>query len=236
MKLVNKERLLEELDNSFIKDSTIGIHGVNFESFDELPKIISSIFDKGLINKGPGGVVSNCEILGTTDYYDQHRLVDYAFYNKDGIVVNLYVNIPYVIEHNNTLYFIGPFIKANQYQKYNQSINSIWLNQYVDDIRLLPSEFIVGASVYNAENDHDVYYENPNFLTRLDDKKKEEFISKLIEDCKDKRIITIDENNINGSYNDVLSAIELYKEFKLDDYYIQRAKDYIVERYLNKKR
>ena len=67
MKLVNKERLLEELDNSFIKDSTIGIHGVNFESFDELPKIISSIFDKGLINKGYGGVGSNCEILGTTD-------------------------------------------------------------------------------------------------------------------------------------------------------------------------
>ena len=234
MKLVNKERLLEELNGSFIEDSTIGIHGVNFESFSELPKLISSIFDKGLINKGKGGVVSNCEILGTTEYYDQHRLVNYAFYNKEGIVVNLYINIPYVIKHDNMLYFIGPFIKANEYQKYNQSINSIWLNQYVDDVRLLPTEFIVGASVYNEENGHDVYYENPNFITRLSDKKKEEFISKLINDCKDKRIITIDENNITSSYNDVLSAIELYNEFKLDDYYVQRAKDYIVGRYLNK--
>ncbi len=236
MKLVNKELLVEELDNSFIKDSTIGIHGVNFESFDELPKLISSIFGKGLINKGRGGVVSNCEILGTTDYYDQNRLVNYAFYNKDGIVVNLYVNIPYVIKHNNTLYFIGPFLKANEYQKYNQSINSIWLNEYVDDVRLLPREFIVGASVYNEKLDQTMYYENPNFLTKLDDNKKDEFISKLVNECKDKSIITIDENNVDNSYKDVMMGIDLCKEFKLDDYYFQRAKEYIESNYLNKKR
>ena len=236
MKLVNDARLLEELNNSFIEDSTIGIHGVNFETFTELPKLLSSIFSKGLINKGTGGVVSNCEILGTTEYYDTHRLLNYAFYNRDGIVANLYVNIPYVIEHDNKKYFIGPFLKHNEYQKYNESINSIWLNEYVDDVRLLPAEFIVGASVYNEKNEHNVYYENPNFITRLSDKKKEEFISKLINDCKDKRIITIDENNIDESYQSVLSMIELYKEFQLDDYYVQRAKEYIENNYLNKKK
>jgi len=234
-KLVNNNTLLEELNNSFIKDSSVAIHGLNFNSYDELPGLIASVFNKGLINKGKGGVVSNCEILGTTEYYDSERLISYAYYNRNGTVVNIYVDIPFVIEHDNKLYFIGPFLKHNEYQKYDKSINSIWVNQYVDENRLLPTEFIVGASVYNEKVNQTIYYENGNFMGRLNEEKKKEFINELLEASQSKRIIVIDENNIEGSYQEVLNMIELYREFKLDDYYVQSAKKYIEEKYLNQK-
>ena len=234
-KLVNNDTLLEELNKTFVEDSSIAIHGLNFNTYDELPSIIASVFDIGLINKGKGGVVSNCEVLGTTDYYDSTRLQNYVFYNREGTVVNLYVDIPFVLEHEGKLYFIGPFLKHNEYQKYDESINSIWLNQHVDETRLLPREFIVGACV-NLENVHQtIYYENPHFFGKLDEDKKKAFIEKLLADCKNKRIVVIDEQNIQGSYHDVLEMIELFKEFGLDPYYAQAAKTYIENKYLNVK-
>ena len=236
MKLIgNKDRLLEELNKSFIPDSSIAIHGLNFTELKEVPKIITSVFDKGLINKGPGGVVSNCEVLGTTDYYDDNRLINYAYYPRDGAVVNVYVDIPYVIEHKGTKYFIGPFLKHNTFQKYDESINSIWLNQIVDEHRLLPTQFIVGASVYIERLDQTVYYPNPKFLGNLSKEAKERFINNLIEKCKGMRVITIDENNIEKSYQDVINIQSLLKEFRMDDYYARSAKHYIEDRYLNQK-
>ena len=234
-KLVNNNTLLQELNDSFIPESSIAIHGVNFENYDELPTLISSIFEKGLINKGKGGVVSNCEVIGTTDYYDETHLTNYVYYNRNGTVVNLYVDIPFAIRYENKIYFIGPFLKHNTHQRYDESINSIWLNQYVDENRLLPTEFIVGASVNIEKVNQTIYYENPNYLGRLEEDKKEKFIARLLNECKNKRIIVIDENNIESSYRDVLDMIQLFREFSLDDYYVQCAKKYIEEKYLNQK-
>ncbi len=236
MKVANNDSLLKIIDKNLISDSSIGIHGLSFASLSDLPKIIYSIFDEGLISKDNGGIVSNCEMIGTTDNYDTNRLLNYAYQETDGLVANIIVDIPIVLESNHKKYFVGPFIKSDEFQKYNNDVNSIWFNQYVNDKKLLPTEFIVGVTIYDTKNNNILYYDNPNYYNNVNDFQKNFTIGKIIADSKDKNIIEIDEDNINECYQRITNMIDLYNKFQKNTYYLEQAKKYIEDKYLNTKK
>ena len=237
IKVVNNDELSLILKNSFINESSIGIHGLSFEAKKQLIDLINSIYINGLNNKSNGGIVSNCEMIGTTDFYDNNRLLNYAYKNCDNCVVNLIINIPLVLKGTNNNYFVGPFEDKHVFQKYDENPNSIWLNEYVNTTKVLPKEFIVGATIYNSETKETIYYENPNFLGKMDIGKQQTFVDSIVSKCENiESIITIDENNIQETYNNILNFIDAYKRFNISSYYLEQAKKYIEEKYLNAKR
>jgi len=237
IKVVNNDELSSILKTSFINESSIGIHGLSFESRNILIDLINSIYTKGLINKTNGGIVSNCEMIGTNDYYDNNRLLNYAYKNCDNYVVNLIINIPFILEGNNKKYFVGPFEDKHVFQKYDENPNSIWLNEYVNTTKILPKELIVGATIYNSETKETIYYENPNYLGKMDLEKQQAFAESIVSKCENNgTIVTIDENNIQETYNNILNLIDVYKRFSISSYYLEQAKKYVEEKYLNSKK
>ena len=204
---------------------SIGVHGVTGEG-DYIKKGYSIIME-GLKNNGWGGLLSNVTMLGQLKNFDDNTfatLLNY-FYSLDmnERFVNIVVAVPEVIEDSSgKKFFLGHYNPTRGYSKgVDEAGDSLPLNVLIENISLLPKEFILGFYCGKFNSKKFEFIPNPNFIDYKDEEYKSKFYDLIISEISRLYFRDIDSE---------ILLLERYPRYaSMNDEYHRQLRDFIAK-------
>lgn len=195
-------------------DTSVGVHGISKECTKEL---FDEIMMNGLNVNGWGGVLSTCVMFGPCDEmqdYDFDRLLNYVYsVDNNGNCANVIVGIPSSFkDKDNNQYFGGIFkaqVKTDFYAKGRDEYGAnLPINNYIEQLKKIPSEFIVGVLFYNSNDKQLYFYINKNYIDYKGPTFKKEFFEKNKDMLLGNNVLNLD---------DIDHYFEIAKRFNIDE-------------------
>lgn len=232
VRIKNGNELEEYLKRNMglLSQSTMAVHGL---STSLLVDTGESIINNGLKLHGWGGISSTCEILydeNSTDYQD---LINYTYKVVDDFgktfSCNVIVAIPSVLETSDgKKYFLGDISTAdmgnstNEYRKGNNPSKDLPIDTFIDQIKCIPKEFIVGYVICDS-NKEAIFRPNKNYIGVLDESKRKKFADDFISEIKYNEIFI---GEINPNKIETYEVyMDVYKRFSKNTLYLNQLID-----------
>lgn len=224
----------EKVESIILPGSSIAAYSIPDVNNNEIiANTITDAFYNGIKNRKNEHIINDIAFYGTSNDWGYRQI----FYST---IPEIIVAIPEVLTaYNKKTYYLGNFksldIRKHPFhERDNGNITKLWFYNYMNHVIALPSEFILGAVIYDEITRESSFIVNPNYIGLKEEKEQTKIASDIFKEypkaLTDTGTRKINWDTVESDYDKICQELEMTHDSK-NAFYLKQYKEYLENKY-----